>query len=53
MGVNIPTGAMPAGWTGRTIGGFAAWGVGGEYRKGAGGKTVPCYSPNSSCTMHE
>ena len=36
-----------------TIGGFAAWGVGGEYRKGAGGKTVPCYSPNSSCTMHE
>eukprot|EP01043_Picozoa_sp_COSAG02_P016523 COSAG02_NODE_729_length_17991_cov_15.636262_12_plen_598_part_00 len=53
MGINIPQGAEPKGWTGRKIGGFSAWGVGGEFRKGPGGATVPCYTPNSSCTMHD
>jgi hypothetical protein len=53
MGVNIPTGATPPDWSGRMIGGFPAWGVPGEMRKGAGGHTVACYTPNSSCSLHD
>ena len=53
MGINTPTGAMPADWSGYQTGEFAAWGVGGEFRKGAAGQQVACYTPNSSCTMHD
>ena len=80
MGVNVPTGATPPSWSGRTSGipwgranGSAGMvegvlGVGGVFRKNGINATtgaylanaaygtspeVPCYEPNSSCTMHD
>jgi hypothetical protein len=68
LGINTPTGSvLPSGWGGRRVGvpwGAAnktsVWGrggvlgVGGQYRKSrVGPHTVPCYTPNSSCTMHD
>lgn len=68
LGVNTPTGTvLPSDWNGRRVGipwGAAdlkgVWGhggvlgVGGEFRKGtAGTHSVPCYTPDSSCTMHD
>ena len=42
MGISVPMGAEPPGYAGRTVGGFAALGVGGEMRKGPGGSIVAC-----------
>lgn len=60
---------VPVGWTGRTMGfhwgqadpnsvwgGGGVLGVPGEYRKSIKPDTphsVPCYTPNSSCTLHD
>jgi hypothetical protein len=69
MGTSTPMGVLPPDWSGRTSGipwgradpGYAAHvlGVGGGFRKGSDtlyhnpANAEPCYSPNSSCTMHD
>ena len=69
MGVNVPTGATPWGQANGSAGMVeGVLGVGGVFRKNGINATtgaylanaaygtspeVPCYEPNSSCTMHD
>ena len=53
MAISVPMGAESPGYDGRTVGGFAALGVGGEMRKGPGGSIVACCGhPATATTMH-